>query len=439
LFHIHASWNPIDGSGDMRDNGSKQNIRHTARRIWIAVLILLIILILTLALMGALLSGLSGRDRNTIPLTDAGRTGGASAVDAPEMTVEDGQARWTAGTSVDLFRTAYANPQGQITARSADGGKIIAPGTANAYEFSLKNTGGVSLDYTLKLDSAFTLTDREMPMRVRLRSGDRWLLGGESDWARPDELTGVAETGTLDVNQYVTYAFEWQWPYESGADDTLLGDLNDTLLGDAAIRQDVEFRLNIEVLSMVTPGAMHNDRESEAAWGGLSRAGMPWLWGLGALLLLLLLLIFWRTPVVVTGFLPGAGELCLGRQKDTLRPDGRFLFPKVYMGRRGLALGQAECRIRLKRRRKLPGIAFETEDDWLVICVGRRVRAIELYLLPGLTVRRDEWAAIDKDHNVITPAGVREPDENRENTTPGGLHIGRNGDLDIAAHRPPNE
>lgn len=414
----------------MRDNGSKQNIRHTGRNIWIAVLILAIILIITLALIGAFLSGLSGRDRNTIPLTDASRESGAIRSESPELTVRDGETPWTVGTSVDLFKTAYANGQGEVTAKSADGGKIIAPGTANAYEFSLKNTGGISLDYALRLDSAFTLADRELPVRVRLRSGERWLLGGADAWARPDSLTGVEETGTLPVNQYVTYTFEWEWPYESGAGDALLADLNDTLLGDAAARQDVEFRLNIEVLSEITPGAQPSARQDERTWGALGRAGLPWLWGLG---LLLLLLIFWRTPVYVTGFLPGAGELGLGRKKDTLRPDGRFLFPKVYMGRRSLTLAQAERKIRLKRRRKLPGIAFETKDDVLVISVGRRVRAIELYLLPGLDVRRDEWAAIDKDHNVITPAGVQAPDENKENTTPGGLHIGRNGELEFGA------
>ncbi len=77
------------------------------------------------------------------------------------------------------------------------------------------------------------------------------------------------------------------------------------------------------------------------------------------------------------------------------------------------------------------GIAFENKDDLLVITVGRKVRAIELYLLPTLEVRQDEWAAIDKDHNVIPPAGVKEPDEDEENTTPGGLHIDKNGELNV--------
>lgn len=419
----------------MRDNGSKQSTRHTGRNIWIVVLILVIILIITLALMGGFLSGLSGKEGNIIPLfSGESREDGAGSIrkgDSPELVIEDGQASWEVDTSVDLFKAAYANAQGEITAKSADGEKIIAPGTANSYEFSLKNTGNISLDYTMKLDSMFALTNQELPMQIRLHSGDRWLLGGANDWAKPEDLTSVTETGTLEVNQYVIYAFEWQWPFESGADDTLLGDLNDTLIGNAAVEQDVMFQLNIGVQSTVTPGAMGDGIREEEPRNILNRTVLLALLILGLGFLLLLVLLLWRRPVYVTGFLHGTGELCLGRRKDTLRLDGRFLFPRIYMGRHSLTLGETQRRIRLQRRRELQGIAFESQDDLLVITIGKKVRAVELYLLPTLTVRQEEWAAIDKDHNVITPEGVQEPDENKENTTPGGLHIGKDGKLDI--------
>lgn len=430
----------------MRNHDSKHNTRHTGRNVWIVVLILVILLIITLAMIGAFLSGLSGEDRNIIPLFYEGdreivQEGGWSYIrveENPELVAEDDQVRWKVDTIVDLFKASYANALGKVTVESANGGKVIAPGTANSYEFSLKNTGNISLDYTMHLGSVFTLSNQALPVQVRLRSGDRWILGGENAWVQPDTLTGVAETATMVVNQYATYTFEWQWPYESGADDArLLGDLNDTLIGNAAVEQDVEFQLKIMVQSMVTPGAVPVGSQGEALmtpltlWNVLSRIVFPGLLlGIG---IFLLLLLFWRTPVYVTGFLPGAGELCLGRKKDTLRPDGRFVFPKIYMGKHDLTLDPAQCRIRLKRKRKLPGITFESKDDLLVITIGRKVRAIELYLLPTLAIRQDEWAAIDKDHNVITPAGVKEPDENKENTTPGGLHISKDGKLEIEA------
>ncbi len=431
----------------MSANDTKQNIRHTGRNVWIVALILVILLLLTLVLMGAILGGISGEDRNIIPLFYHGdreiveREGWSyiRAEETPEMLASDDQVRWETNTQVDLFKTAYANEQGVITVESADGKKVIAPGTSNDYEFSLKNTGNISLDYTMNLSSVFDFVDRKLPMEVRLRSGDRWILGGDDVWAQPEELTELRETGTLPVNRYVTYTFEWQWPFESGADDTLLGDLNDTVLGNAAVEQEVTFQLDIAVQSMVTPGAVSSDSQGEelltplTLWNALSRIVFPGLLLLG---LGLILLIFWRTPVYVTGFLSGVGELHLGRKKDTIRPNGRFVFPKIYMGKRSFKLEEAEYRIKLKRKRKLPGLAFESKDDLLVITVGRKVRAIELYLLPELTVRQDDWAAIDKKHNVITPAGITEPDENKENTTPGGLHINRKGELeaDVLAH-----
>ncbi len=431
----------------MRDNDSKQNIRHTGRNIWIVVLVLVMILIITLTLIGAILGGLSGGDRNIIPLFYDGdreilKQQGWSYIrveQTPEMLAQDARVSWETNTRVDLFKTAYANDQGQITVESGDGEKVIAPGTSNEYEFSLKNTGNISLDYAMTLGSVFTFTNRELPMEIRLRSGDRWILGGDRAWARPEELKELKESGTVPVNQYITYTFEWRWPFESGIEDTLLlSDLNDTVLGNAAVEQKVEFQLDIGVQSTVTAGAVPSGPRGEELLTPLTLWNLL-RWGVFPGLLLglgLILLIFWRTPVYVTGFLPAVGELHLGRKKDTLGPNGRFLFPKVYMGKHSLKLEKAEYRIKLKRKRKLPGLAFESKDDVLVIFIGRKVRAVELYLLPTLAVRQDEWAAIDKDHNVITPAGVQEPDENQENTTPGGLHIRKNGELEIEAFAP---
>ncbi len=428
----------------MRNNGSKQNIRRTGRNIWIVVLVLVIILMITLALMGTLLKDVSGKDWNIIPLFYEGdreivQEGALSYIrveETPEMLAQDDQVRWETNTMVDLFKAAYANDRGEITVESGDGEKVIAPGTSNHYEFSLKNTGNISMDYTMTLGSAFTFANRQLPIEIRLRSGGRWILGGDDAWTQPDELKQIRESGTVPVNQYITYTFEWRWLFESGADDTLLlSDLNDTVLGNAAVEQKVEFQLDIAVQSTVTAGAVPSSPRGEelltplTLWNILCWVVFPGLLlGIG-----LILLIFWRAPVYVTGFLPGVGELKLGRKKDTLRPDGRFVFPKVYMGKHSLTLGPAKSRIKLKRRRKLPGLAFESKDGLLVIFIGRRVRAIELYLLPELTVRQDAWAAIDKDHNVITLAGVKAPDEDKENTTPGGLHIRKNGELDTNA------
>jgi len=433
----------------MSKQSSKQSTGYAGRNIWMIVLILMIILMISFTLIAPLLSGLSGNDRNIIPLFYTGDReiigqGGWSYIRVekiPEMITQDDQVRWEINTNVDLFKTTYANSQGKITVESAHGDKVIAPGTSNSYEFSLNNTGNISLDYTMRMDSVFTLLDHDLPMQVRLRSGDRWIIGSETEWVNSAELDGLIESGTVPVNQYIGYIFEWKWPFEYGDDDAvLLNDLNDTIIGNATVNEEVVFRLSISMESTVTPGAVPMSPggkdlvEPLILWNILSRGIFPCL----LLCLILILLILWRTPVYVTGFLPGipGKELAFGRKKDILRLNGRFVFKKIYTGKHELKLGEEEstAKIKLKRKRKVCGIIFEQKEDFLVITIGSKIRAIELYLTaagPVLTVREDNWAAIDKKHNVISPAGIQEPDDEKCNVTDAGLHIDKKGNLDV--------
>lgn len=431
----------------MGKNESKQNIRHTWRNIWIVVLFLLIGIILTLILLSPVLAGLAQGDRNIIPLMYHGDReifdkDGFSYIRAnaePDMFTGDENVQWQVNTDIDLFKTAYANDNGEITAKSLKGDKIIAPGTSNEYEFLIKNTGNISLNYTMLLDSVFTLSNRDLPMQVRLRSGDRWILGSENSWVYYERLSEIVESGTVDVNKYVAYTFEWQWPFEEGIDDALiLNDLNDTIIAEAAVNQNVTFKLSIETQSVVTPGAVPvNGNGIELAkplvlWNILSRVVFPAIIAAGILIILLAL---FRRPIYVTGFIPAEEgvRFNLNKKKTYILSDGRFVFKKVYTGKRRFILGEKECLVRLKYKAKIEGIAFETKDDMLKILVSRKVRAIELYMLLAeseIIVTQDNWAAIDKKRNVITPDGVKEP-EDKQNTTPGGLHINKDGYFEI--------
>ncbi len=431
----------------MGKNESKQNMRRLGRNIWIVVLFLLIGVMLSLMLLSPVLSRLAQSDRNIIPLIYDGdreifNKGGFSYIRAnaePDMLTYDENVQWQTNTEVDLFKTAYANGNGEITVDSFGGDKLIAPGTSNKYEFSLKNTGNISLDYTMLLDSVFTLLKRDLPMRVRIYSGDRWILGGENSWADPGSLSEIVESGTVDVNEYVTYTFEWQWPFEADTEDALiLNDHIDTVIAEAAVNQDVTFTLSIETQAVATPGAVPaNGNGIELAeplvlWNILTRAVLP---AIIAAAIAVILLILFRRPIYVTGFIPaGAGdEFNLDKQKTDILSDGRFVFKKVYSGKHRFVLGEKECLVRLKYKAKTEGIAFETKDDILEISVGRRVRAIELYMRlteSGIIVTQNNWAAIDKKRNVITPDGIKEP-EDKQNTTPGGLHINKDGYFEI--------
>lgn len=431
----------------MGKNESKQNMRHIGRNIWIVVLFLLIGVMLTLMLLSPVLSRLTQSDRNIIPLLYHGDReifdkDGFSYIRAdeePGMLTYDENAQWQINTDVDLFKAAYANDNGEITVESLSGDKIIAPGTSNEYEFSLKNTGNISLNYTMLLDSVFTLLNQDLPMQVRLRSGDRWILGSENSWADAESLSGIIESGTVDANKYVVYTFEWRWPFETDVDDNLiLNDLNDTVIAEAAVNQDVTFKLSIKTQSEVTPGAVPVNGngielvEPLVLWNILSRVVFPAIIAAG---IAIILLILFRSPIYVTGFISAkeGDKFNLDKKETEILSGERFVFKRVYTGKHRFVLGEKECLVRLKYKAKTQGIAFDDKGDILEILVSRRIRAIELHMLPAeseMIVTQSNWAAIDKKRNVITPDSVKEP-EDKQNTTPGGLHINKDGYFEI--------
>jgi hypothetical protein len=182
---------------------------------------------------------------------------------SPGFVAEDTKVKWSKSTDVDIFKTVYVNDKGEITVESSDGDKVIAPGTGSDYSFSLKNNGNISLDYTMTLDSVFQLSDVELPLEVRLRKGDsEYVIGSENTWVKPEKLSEVYETGTLDVNHYEEYTLEWQWPF-TAEDETQQenADAIDTFLGNEAVTQDVNFTLSIITQAEETPGAVPVDQD----------------------------------------------------------------------------------------------------------------------------------------------------------------------------------
>lgn len=418
-------------------NSKKYNIRHFGRNIWILVMVLILVFLLSLSILSGLLGGYSKSDKNIIPINTDNVSLGINDDDElmPDMLVEDKDVSWETNTSVDLFREFYTNDDGMITVSSEDGEKVIAPGTSNQYEFSIKNNGSIPLEYVLNLDSMFSIDEYDLPFEVRLRKGDEWLIGDDNSWADRSELERLEDKDTVDVNNSVLYVFEWQWPYEAEAQDEIaLRDLNDTLLGNMAISQDVEFRLNIRVESTIDPSYVPNkDKNDNSHLLPLIFLGLAILVGLK-----LIWIVFWRTPIYVTGFVPGmvGNQLKIGRKKSDILSDGRFIFKRIYVGKHKLYLGDNEqpYKLKLKRKSKLEGIEFKKEKELFTILIGRKVQAIELYTLPlaeALCIREDDWAAIDSKCNVITPLGVRKPDDNGFNVTPGGLSVDKHKNLKI--------
>ena len=422
--------------------------------VWLAVFLLLLLLLATIALLASIYKGIAAGENNVIGLfpNDAVEAMATNVTYAPaelepELDAFDENVSWETQTDVDLFQTAYVGSNGEITVKSANGDKLIAPGTSNSYHFSLRNTGNVSLDYTLSLEGVFELSDQGLPFQVRLSKGSDWIVGGEDQWATIDELNEVREKDTLGVGRYITYTLEWQWPFENDdADMRLLQNMNDTLLGNVSANASTNFHLTITTVSEVTPGAVATDENNNPlytpviSYKRVIYIGAPVL-GFAGLLLGLLLLLLWRGRIYVTGFVAEAGTMKWKRKEDTIRMDGRFVFPRIPTGTHTFTLRsadgtEAELRWVLKRK-KVEGIRFEMEDDRVTVLIGRNIRAIELYVKRSggtLSLQIEKWAAMDRNHNVYTPMGRKEPDENKCNVTPGGLTVDKKHRLSFAEH-----
>lgn len=422
-----------------------------AAQVWLLAVLLAICVLISFLLLGMILRDLAADSHTVIPLAPGQKPGNLltaklyrQAAEEPEMHAYDEQAKWDVVTKVDLFKTAYKDPLDRdITVESGNGDKVIAPGTTNDYTFSLRNTGNISLDYTLRLEGLFELTNKKLPFQVRLKKADAWLVGSDESWSTVDELNAVVDQGSIPVGQELGYLLQWQWPYESGQDDMLVfHDLNDSVIGSAAAAAEagVNFQLTIQTVSQVTPGAVPMDAGGNALYEELVNP-LTFTAAGGSIIgggLILLLLLFLQNTVYVTGFVPAmAGQtIQCGRKSDTLRPDGRFVFARMPLGKHTFALnpGPGQLRWKLKRDRKAEGIRFETDEGFPTVVVGKGIIALELQLLPAgpmLELQRLQWAAIDKEHNVYTPLGRKAPDTKGCNRTPDGLKIDEKGKLEI--------
>ncbi len=423
----------------------KQNSKSNSSRLgslWLTVLLLIIMILASAALLGTLIKEYVGGEKNVIAVMLDGNAVKEQYNDdsLPAGAKPDINASWETEASVDLFKNTYTNADGEITVESANGGKVIAPGTSNDYEFTIKNTGNISLDYTLVLDGVFKISDLDLPFYVRLRHGDTWIVGGENEWIHMDELDKVIEDATLPRDKADTYHFEWMWPYE--ADDEankLIGNLNDTLiaadkndtaLGNIAADVKADFRLNINLTTVVTPGTVPVyadgtpimcDFLAVVISAGLILASGLWL-----------ILIIFRRKIYFTGIVEPAysGEVKLGN-KTSNAVANRFVFPKARFGKRKLVIGEWELKIQFKSRKIKDGIRIDIKNDGTVVTVDRKVRAVELHFASGTSIRPDKWAAIDKKHNVYTLGNITPPSR-KCNTTPYGLSIDKDGKLSIA-------
>lgn len=241
--------------------------RKKAGKRGIFVILLLCLAAGSAAVLGTILESRTNPEKNVIFLTEMQASNqNASSVKSgsvksdqvnPVIQGIDAVDYWDNQTTISLFEDTYLNADGSITVKSANEEHVIAPGTENDYTFQLKNTGNVSLDYTMRIDHNWGESQQEIPIEVRLRKGSgEYVLGSSQGWILPEELNQVKETGTLAVNHYAQYTLEWRWMYETENESQIEeGDAVDIALGNQAEEEKVDLSITIYTEAVETPGS----------------------------------------------------------------------------------------------------------------------------------------------------------------------------------------
>lgn len=158
----------------------------------------------------------------------------------PGVEVYDENTVWQGNTNVEIFRFTYEGCENKVTVAGSDEDKLIAPGTQNTYSFTIKNTGNVSLDYTMTMRAYVTGTDLTIPVTARVIGHDgSYLLGSADEYVDVLRLSEVDKKGTLAAERYSNYTLEWMWPFEGD-------DEYDTMLGNLATEGDLTLTVEIE-------------------------------------------------------------------------------------------------------------------------------------------------------------------------------------------------
>ena len=189
----------------------------------------------------------------------AGKTiGGARlAEDKPldDFSIYDKNTVWVGTTNVEIFKIKYDNNGDAIFTVNSDGTgevkKLIAPGTNNDYEFTVKNSGTKALEYTLNVEAWIEGTEEIIPVEAKLsynEDGQHYMLGSADEWKPVLELDGLKrENAGLLAGNICDYTLQWQWPFERTDGEGLdANDAFDTMLGNLAANGE-ELTLHIVI------------------------------------------------------------------------------------------------------------------------------------------------------------------------------------------------
>lgn len=154
---------------------------------------------------------------------------------------------------IQVFHAEY-DENGEVTVKSANGDKVVAPGTENQYDLYVKNTGDVPIRYTLEAQSFLTVNiggeEVQVPVDASFSTPkNSYILGDEDGLEHLSGLDGVTDNGGLSSKHQAKYTLTWSWPY--GGDDEF-----DTLLGNlAAEDEELTVKVAFNVTAYYDPNA----------------------------------------------------------------------------------------------------------------------------------------------------------------------------------------
>lgn len=182
---------------------------------------------------------------------------------------------------LDLFSVSYENETGEVTVSSADGTKLVAPGTAVDYTIHLRNAEKTAVNYKLIPDIAET-SEYALPILVRMYDQSGYIIGGEEEWVPVGNVDTRPLFATLKTNESAEYIFQWKWEFESGNDDY------DTQLGMDSEAKDIGVSVAFDLHTEANTSVEQNGGWMKSERGGVYQMS---IWLLLLMILLAVILI----------------------------------------------------------------------------------------------------------------------------------------------------
>lgn len=154
---------------------------------------------------------------------------------------------------IQVFHAEY-DESGEVTVKSADGDRVVAPGTENQYDLYVKNVGDVPISYILEARSFLTVNvdgeEVQVPVDASFSTPkNSYILGDENNLEHLSGLDGAKDNYGLSPEHQAKYTLTWGWPFNGDDEfDTMLGNL-------AAEGEELTVKVAFNVTAAYDPNA----------------------------------------------------------------------------------------------------------------------------------------------------------------------------------------